>query len=274
MDHHYDENENCFHLEKLLGGSSQHTVIFDHVLQHDEFLKDPIYCPAFLSREVEEFLSQQISINWTNKTYAFNFMINKQRPHRLLMLNLIHELGLTNFCHSLCWQSSGWESIPVTDYRLGQEKILDRAYVTFDYLNAHTYQHLLKNRVFEPSWVSLITEPVYIEKETIVTEKTIMAIYGGTIPIWVGGWRIPDYMSSLGFDIFQDLVNHDYQSLADPVERCRRALIDNIDLLTTPIESVDIKRLQYNFDLLNSNPWKIQVTRAIDKYPEIWEILK
>lgn len=267
-DHHYNEQDQCFHLKSLLDGSQEHTVIFDHVVQHDEFLSNPVYFPALLAREANEFARHNIVPNWSNKTRAFNFMINKPRVHRSLLLKIISEQGLTNYQHSLCWKDSPVQAISVTDYRISREDIMDQGLRNGSYPNALTYRELLKSCVFEPTSVSLITEPAYYERETIVTEKTIMAIYGGTIPIWVGGWRIPDYMQSLGFDIFSDLVDHRYQSLADPEQRCVQAVMDNIHLLRQLVY-VDHLRLQHNLDLVKSNPWLTQVNSLIETYPDL-----
>ena len=271
QDHHYNEQDQCFHLEKLLNNSQEHTVIFDHVVQHDEFLTDPVYFPLLLAREANAFNQHNIIPNWDNKIRAFNFMINKPRIHRSLLLKLIGEHKLNNYCHSLCWKDSPEQSIAITDYRFGNEVIMDRGIRNGSYPNALTYCELLKTHVFECTSISLITEPAYYERETIVTEKTIMAIYGGTIPIWVGGWRIPDYMQSQGFDIFEDIVDHSYQSLADPEQRCRRAVEDNIHLLYNPIE-VDHARLEYNLNLVKSNPWLDQVNSLIKIYPDLRKV--
>ena len=267
-DHHYNEQDQCFHLQRLLNGSTEHTVVFDHVVQHDEFLSNPVYFPALLAREMYEFNQQDIMVNWTQKNVAFNFMINKPRPHRLWLLKLIDQLELTNFSHSLCWHNSPVKSVPPTDFRIGNEFVMDRGFKNKNYLNAKTYADLLQTNVFEPSCVSLITEPVWYEKETIVTEKTIMAIYGGTIPIWVGGWRIPDYMKSLGFDIFDDLVDHSYQDLTDPVDRCHQAVLRNINLLKN-CTILNQHRLQKNLKLAQSNPWRTQISNLIKIYPSL-----
>lgn len=268
-DHHYDEKDHCFHIEKLIANSTVGlTVIFDHVVQHDEFLKDPVYFPALLAREAKEFLEQQIQPNWSNKTHAFNFMINKPRMHRNLLLQMIDDLKLVDYRHSLCWQDSPVKSIPVTDFRIGDESIMPQGFKNGHYKNSLTYQKLLKDRIFEPTMISLITEPAYFERETIITEKTIMAIYGGTVPIWVGGWRIPDYMSNVGFDIFDDLVDHSYQSLDDPADRCRRAVENNIDLLKST-QKIDIKRLQHNLNIIQNNPWSSKVEELLDIYPDL-----
>lgn len=269
-DHHYDEESQCDHVAQLLQASTcQHQVFFDHVVQQDIFDFEVHAFPTIMARECLEFERQQIQPYWGQKEYAFNFMINKQRNHRTLLLGYIDEFEIRNYRHTLCWEQSPVASIPVTDYRIGDETIIQRGLLNGSYPNALTYQHLLQKNVFEPTAVSLITEPCYYERETIVTEKTIMAIYGGTVPIWVGGWRIPDYMRQIRFDVFDDVVDHSYQNLNDPEERCRRAVVDNLHLLQTPVK-VDHSRLRHNFDLIKTNPWMSQVNSLIEIYPDLW----
>lgn len=272
-DHHYDENNQCFQLKQLLDNSTcTHTVIFDHVLWHEEFISDPVYFPKLLVKETKEYNNQQILPDWSNKIHAFNFIINKPRIHRRMLLELVDEFKLTNYCHSLCWMESTVPSISVTDFRLGKEILLNQGYKNGSYTNAQIYQGLLQTAVVEPTCVSLITEPAYYEKETIVTEKTLTAIWGGTIPIWVGGWRIPDYMRQLGFDVFDDLVDHSYQQLVDPAERCRCAITNNLDLLKK-ITFVDHQRLLHNLELAKSNPWQDQFNSCLKTYPSLRTIV-
>jgi len=276
-DHHYNEYDQYFPVEQLLKNSvcdpKEHIVILDHVLQHDDVLKDYqlVSFPSFLARENTEFINQQIQPNWNNKTATFNFMINKPRPHRFQLLKMIKEFNLTDYCHSLAWLTNTINDIPVTDYRFGPEVVMDRGVKNGSFRNAHTYQKLLQKNVFEPTCVSLITEPSYYERETIITEKTLMAMYAGTIPIWVGGWRIPDYLKQAGFDTFDDVVDHSYQDLADPADRCRRAIELNLDLLryfdiTKKINWDCQSRLKRNVELLENNHFRTECLTIIDQH--------
>jgi hypothetical protein len=263
-DHHYNEQDCKFHIKTLLENSScdpaQHVVIFDHVLAHDDVLKDYnlIYFPSFMARENTEFLVQNIQPNWHNKTHTFNFMINKPRPHREILLQLVEGFQLDNYTHSLAWRSNPVNSIAVTNYLLGTETVMDQGVKSGPIRNAKTYQTLLQTRVFEPTCVSLITEPAFYERETIVTEKTLMAMWAGTIPVWIGGWRIADWMKNQGFDVFDDIIDHSYQDLYDPGDRCCQALENNLSILQN-FDKVhnfirsNQTRFDHNLRLLESN---------------------
>ena len=136
-----------------------------------------------------------------------------------------------------------------------------------------TYKHLLQTTVFEPSCVSLITEPSYYERETTHTEKTVMAIYGGTLPIWVGGWRLADFMKSLGFDVFDDVIDHSYQALDDPKDRCYSAIERNLDLLRNvdyakTFIAQNQSRLEHNLNLLKENVFLNDCFNKVEQYSE------
>lgn len=277
QDHHYNEQQQCFPIKMLLESSqcdpTHHVVILDHVLQHDDELQDYqlINFPSFLARENTEFIQQKIQPDWNNKTATFNFMINKPRPHRIYLLQMIKEFGLNNYCYSLAWQSNSVNNIATTDYRFGSEVVMQQGVRNGNYRNAQTYQGLLQKTVFEPACVSLITEPAYYERETIITEKTLMAMWAGTIPVWVGGWRIADYLKQVGFDTFDDIIDHSYQSLSDPVDRARQAVERNLHVLTNFEKTKQFvqqnqSRLQHNLLLLESNFFKQECLRIIDRH--------
>lgn len=263
-DHHYNEEDQCFHIQKLLENSTcdphLHTLLFDHVLIHDDVLKDYniILYPTFIAKEGHDFNQQLIKVDWNKRQCTFNFMINKPRKHREILLQLIKRFNLINYTHSLPWKHNDVNSIPVTDYKFGPEVVMDKGIKNGSFKNAETYDKLLKTTVFEPSCISLITEPVFIERESILTEKTIMSIYSGTLPIWVGGWRCADALAQFGFDTFDDIIDHSYQCLADPYDRCYKAIELNLKLLKdfdkckTIIEHNQL-RFQHNLALVQSN---------------------
>ena len=272
-DHHYSEEDQCFHIQKLLENSTcdphLHTLLLDHVLIHDDVLKDYniILYPTFIAREEREFNQQLIEVDWNKRQCTFNFMINKPRKHREILLQLIKRFNLINYTHSLPWKHNDVNSIPVTDYKFGPEVVMDKGIKNGSFKNAETYDKLLKTTVFEPSCISLITEPVFIERESILTEKTIMSVYSGTLPIWVGGWRCADAMRGFGFDVFDDIVDHSYQDLDDPFDRCYHAIERNLDLLqdfdlVNKFVQNNKSRFEHNLNLLKNNVFQKTVDQV------------
>jgi hypothetical protein len=295
-DHHYNEELHEFPVKRLLENSIDphaHTIVFDHVLQHDDMLKDyNLVClPLLMATYTNQFIQQQIVPDWTHKNRTFNFMINKIRFHRTFMLMLLEMFDLRDCEYTLCWKHTNVNTsamIKETDniayqkiilstnistqprqYLFGTERLLDQGLQYGSITNPQVYQRFLQQAVFEPTCISLITEPVFFERETIITEKTIMAIYGGTIPVWVGGWRIADYMRDQGFDVFDDMVDHSYQDMPDPWDRCYYAIERNVHLLKD-FDTVqkflynNKHRLQANLDLLETNTFVNICRKKID----------
>ena len=300
VDHHYNEELHEFPVKKLLENSVNphaHTIVFDHVLQHDDVLKDyNLVClPILMANYTNQFIQQQIIPDWTHKNRTFNFMINKIRFHRTFMLMLLEMFDLRDCEYTLCWKHTDVNQnamIRETDniayqkiilstditteprqYLFGTERLLDQGLQYGSITNPEVYERFLQKKVFEPTCISLITEPAFFERETILTEKTIMAIYGGTIPVWVGGWRIADYMRDQGFDVFDDIVDHSYQDMSDPWDRCYYAVERNVNLLKD-FDTVqkfvynNKHRLQANLELLESNTFVNNIQQIVKQQPE------
>ena len=297
-DHHYDDDNHCFHVKTLLENSTcdpkKHLVVFDHINHDDELAEYNLLCmPIFLAAEAKEFETRNIQPNWTNKTHAFNFMINKPRVNREFLLMLIEHFKLDNYTYSLCWKkveftrskmlvnassdfykqiiSDTQVNIPEKSYTLGHEVFLNQGLQYGQIKNGENYTRLLKDAVFEPSCVSLITEPCFYERETLKTEKTIMAIYGGTLPIWVGGWAIPESMRRLGFDVFDDIIDHSYERMSDPWDRAYYAVEKNLHLLrdielTKQFIANNQHRLQHNLDLVRRNVFMEDLVEKVNRY--------
>ena len=292
-DHHYSEEDHCFHIQKLLENSTSdpylHTLLFDHVLIHDDVLKDYniILYPTFIAREERDFNQQLIEVDWNKRQCTFNFMINKPRKHREILLILIKHFQLTDYQYTLCWKDTSIESAkisslskkykPIIDttivdietknYLLGQENLLDKGLQFKHIKNCENYQSFLQKKLFEPSCISVITEPAFFERESILTEKTIMSIYSGTLPIWVGGWRCADALRGFGFDVFDDIVDHSYQDLEDPFDRCYHAIECNLNLLRDfdlvhEFIQNNKSRFQHNLNLLKNNVFQKTVDQV------------
>jgi hypothetical protein len=196
-DHHYNEDSQTYPIQQLLENSpdpTSHTLVFYTVVEHDDGILDNYNCvfmPYFTSFTEQQMNAMDINVDWSNKPYTFNFMINKPRRHREFLLQLIEYFKLDNYTHTLCWKKNDGKlssisnsqyqhldrpvSIASRQFLLGQEVSLDKGLKYGSVTNAQNYQAFLKQEIFEPSCISIITEPAFYERETMHTEKTIMA---------------------------------------------------------------------------------------------------
>lgn len=304
-DHHYNEDSQSYPIQQLLENSpdpKSHTVVFYTVTEHDDGILDNYNCvfmPYFTAITEQEFNNANIVVDWSHKPYTFNFMINKPRRHREFLLQLIEYFKLDNYTYTLCWKDASGKLRPIANDRyqhldrpvsiaprqflLGQEINLDRGLQYGSVTNAQNYQAFLKQQIFEPSCISLITEPPFYEREIMHTEKTVMAFWGGTIPIWVGGWRNADYLKKHNFDTFDDIVDHSYETMPDPYDRCYYAIERNLKLFQDhdkikQFVADNQPRFQHNLDLVKAGFLGQVTRRALDQanltktYWKEWEL--
>ena len=85
--------------------------------------------------------------------------------------------------------------------------------------------------IFEKSAVSLITESIFDDNTCIFTEKTLFSVLGLTFPIWSVGYKAAEHWKNHGFDIFDDVIDHSYQYMQSPVQRCFESIRLNLTLL-------------------------------------------
>jgi hypothetical protein len=80
-------------------------------------------------------------------------------------------------------------------------------------------------------------------------------------------------MTSLGFDVFDDVIDHSYQNMPDPLDRCYYAIKLNLELL----QNVDLareliaqhqSRLEHNLNLLKQNVFLTDCFNKVQQYPQ------
>jgi len=194
----------------------------------------------------------------------FNFMINKKMDHRYLTARLVEYFDLKYFDYTF----SG-SAINIDDTRIRKEineidperktftpdlimEILGDVTLPLKFLNVENFIDIAKQQgavssyrgvreawksgidmIFHNSFISLVTESDNgdYDKVTVITEKTLFALMGLTVPIWPGGYRHAEGMQEMGFDVFADLIDHSYQHESTVFMRCFRAFKDNLDIL-------------------------------------------
>jgi hypothetical protein len=80
-------------------------------------------------------------------------------------------------------------------------------------------------------------------------------------------------MRRLGFDVFDDIVDHSYEHMTDPWDRAYYAVEKNIKLLRDPdlakdFVSANHARLKHNVDLVEQNVFLKYCSQKIDSYDQ------
>jgi len=97
--------------------------------------------------------------------------------------------------------------------------------------NAHNLdQHL--RPLYENSFVEIITETLFEPNAGIQSEKYLNSVYGQNFPIMLGPPGTVQFLRNLGFDMFDDIVDHSYDNVENYVDRLQLAIDSNLELIT------------------------------------------
>jgi hypothetical protein len=97
--------------------------------------------------------------------------------------------------------------------------------------NSENFEQFLR-KLYTNSFVEIVTETGFPEPAIILTEKYINSVFGCNFPILIAGYGTVEHLRTVGFDVFDDVVNHSYDSIVDPIERLITAIDLNERLLT------------------------------------------
>jgi hypothetical protein len=187
----------------------------------------------------------------------FNFMVNRKRINRHLMIKILEYFDLikhakytwskvdVNYDLSIIVQElDSIEDVWAQDIRstilspinLDQNWISTAKDVVSPKSNIKSSATDAWNQglcsIFNDTAVSLISESVDYQSGIGFTEKSMYAVLGLNLPIWVGGKYQASEFEKLGFDVFDDIIDHSYQYCDTLIERCYRAIADNLDILS------------------------------------------
>jgi hypothetical protein len=85
--------------------------------------------------------------------------------------------------------------------------------------------------LYKQSAIEIVNETTFEEPGYHVTEKFLQSVYGLNLPIVLGQSGIISYLRSLGFDMFDDIIDTKYDSIQSPFLRLTTAIKSNQRLL-------------------------------------------
>jgi hypothetical protein len=219
--------------------------------------------PYYFLFETKSF-SRATRFNYGDK-HKFIAMMNMRRPNRELVSAWLQHYTKKNpvsFFYTQSWEHPRDSSrlVEFTEYDYLSTHLAPK-WIPYKNLNPRDYLGLqglenvdVWNNVlgehFSQSTFSIITEPIFWEKGSTLTEKYLMSIYGHCFPIFCGGYKIAQVAESLGFDVFSDVVDHSYQTNLHPTYRVLDALKLNQHLFSTGISKHNYyERHEKNIDV-------------------------
>jgi hypothetical protein len=210
-----------------------------------------------------------------------------QRTHRAMLVSLLYGLNLDQYGLISCmfqdkiddlYSYTQWPELKI--YQQGFDKFkLSKLPLTDDpeiYKNRNNDNvSNFKNKLakyYQNTFVEIITETSYTEKCYNLTEKTLNSIYGCCFPILLCGQGSVAFLRNMGMDVFDDVINHSYDTIEDPADRLYAAITDNLAILTDPnikeIWRVNKHRFTNNVDFAKKTLYNFYSIRAESLFSE------
>ena len=146
-------------------------------------------------------------------------------------------------------------------------------YPKLDNNNVHNFDNNLRN-YYRDTFVEIITETSFTETCYLLTEKTLNSIYGCNFPILLSGQGAVGFLRSMGLDMFDDVIDHSYDQIADPVQRLYFAIERNKEILNNSSLAKTLwltnqDRFLKNVEFARNNLYNFYQTRAEKQWKEL-----
>jgi len=137
--------------------------------------------------------------------------------------------------------------------------------------NVENFDQRLR-QLYQDSVVEIVNETIFEGPGYHVTEKFLNSVYGLNLPIVLGQPGIIAYLRSLGFDMFDDIVDHSYDLITSPFFRLVTAIKSNQQLLSDREHAINTwhqcqHRLQANYEFAQKHLHQRCRNRVVDQLP-------
>lgn len=183
----------------------------------------------------------------------------------------VEKAKYNNFLDSCPWEFRPYQEANKLKICNGFLKLLDADYLQRDdldiYNNCNNDNILNFNLRLRPlyknSFVELVAETTFSEPSFMLTEKTLNSILGCNFPIILNGMGAVAHMREIGFDMFDDIIDHSYDTIENPIDR----ILSAIDLNTRMITDISFVKDAWN---LSTNRFEknIEVSRSLYSWYE------
>lgn len=278
--------------------SNKKVIIFTSVENLDAYVQAPnLTIVPWGGDLTNQMLEYQALAPCTEKNFdssiTFLSLNRNPRSHRAMTVSLLYGLGIQDHGLISCmfkddidnlfdyteWQftkeqqdiknliGNGFDILKKSKTSLNDDKEI---YTTGPNDNVTNFKNVL-SEYYKNTFVEIINETSYTEKAYLLTEKTLNSVYGCNFPILLCGQGSVKFLRDMGLDVFDDIIDHSYDSIENPIDRLYTAITSNIELLTNSDKTkqlwIDNKhRFLNNINFVKNDLYKYYADRATEQF--------
>jgi len=227
------------------------------------------------------------------------------RPHRLITLSYLFgsgyaDHGIISYLKNPCGNPDVLLDNVNWEFDSGHDRIREKILCGFDKLlnsdcvgndtydiykkygvgrnhNIGNFENKLRS-LYQNSFVEIVGESQFSAPSFFITEKTAHSFYGCNFPIILSGCGTVAHLRELGLDMFDDIVDHGYDIIANPFDRIVTAIDSNRRLLTDPnyVKSAWVQcrsRFERNVDVMH-NIYSWYESRTQQQFAKTLELIR
>lgn len=248
-------------------------IVFDNTADETYFEKHGVrhlYSEFYLWNYL--VLADRPNPNTKNITHKWLCMNNFAKEHRWGIISALHNNSIID---QVLWSfrdtSKYFPNNPYAHYEFPVPTYIDQPLQKEGNQNSqakHFDQNLNLNDIYGQVDYTIVTETDFEEPYiTSCTEKSYLSMFYETLPIIVSVPGTVELLRNQGFDLFDDIIDHSYDNIADDVNRFKQlvTLISHMNTQDTP--SVDANRHKFNrAHMTNKTYWHKRINDKLKSY--------
>jgi len=175
-----------------------------------------------------------------NRSHILSLLFGMNLEDTGLMSCLFNKDNIKNIHTHYNWQyredqqkikeliSNGVSKIITFNFPIQDSTVI---YKNYDNDNVSNFKEKLSS-YYKNSFVEIISETSFTEECFLVTEKTSNSVHGCNFPIWISSKGFVSFLRNMGLDVFDDIIDHSYDSISNPIDRMYSAIVNNKEILT------------------------------------------
>jgi len=139
--------------------------------------------------------------------------------------------------------------------------------------NVTNFNQNLRER-YQNSFVEIVSESSFSAPSYLITEKWLNSVYGCNFPILLSGCSAIAHLREVGFDVFDDIIDHTYDTIANPFDRIISAIDNNKRLLidvdyAKQLWEANTHRFEKNIEVAKTTMYDWYKHRATEQFAQL-----